>query len=139
MEVRKRRILVLPSSVSTMDEGRRFWESLNFANSLDRAESAKVFRPEKFTLATALVEKYRQLSRQGRLISQQMEEEEAGRPKIVLGRGLYEEDEEWAELRRSKDVEESQKVPQVDQEVWTAEALQASIGAEDRYQELERI
>ena len=68
-----------------MDEGRRFWESLNFSNKLDKTERAKVFRPESFTLATALVEKYRQLSRQGRLASQQMEEEAAGRPKIVLG------------------------------------------------------
>lgn len=84
MEVRKKRVWCLPSNVSTMDEGRRFWESLNFSNNLDKRESAKMFRPESFTLATALVEKYRQLSRQGRLASQQMEEETAGRPKIVL-------------------------------------------------------
>jgi hypothetical protein len=132
MEIRKKRVLVLPSNISTMDEGRRFWESLNFSRNLDKAESAKVFRPESFTLATALVEKYRQLSRQGRLLSQQIEEEEAGRPKIVLGRGLYEEDEDWAELWRDKDVpvEESQKVAQVDRDVWASEALRASVGAE---------
>src|SRR5260221_1162451 len=75
LEARKKRVLVLPSNVSTMDEGRRFWQSLNFSSSLDKAESAKAFRPESFTLATALVEKYRELSRQGRLQSQQMEEE----------------------------------------------------------------
>ena len=115
LEARKKRVLVLPSSVSTMDEGRRFWESLNFSSNLDKAESAKAFRPESFTLATALVEKYRELSRQGRLLSQQIDEEEAGRPKIVLGRGLYEEDEEWAELFKN---EESQK----ESRAWDPEA-----------------
>jgi hypothetical protein len=128
LEVKKKRVFVLPSNISTMDEGRKFWESLNFSNKLDKAESAKVFRPESFTLATALVEKYRQLSRQGRVLSQQMEQAEAGRPKIVLGRGLYEADEDWAELDVA--IEESQKGPQVDEFVWDSDALQSSIGTE---------
>jgi len=127
LEARKKRVLVLPSNISTMDEGRRFWESLNFSSNLDKAESAKAFRPESFTLATALVEKYRELSRQGRLVSQQMDEEEAGRPKIVLGRGLYEEDKEWAELWKDVAVEESQKESQTDESVWDSDSLQASI------------
>lgn len=119
-------MFVLPSNVTTMDEGKRFWESLNFSSKLEKAESAKAFRPESFTLATALVEKYRRLSRQGRLMSQNMDEEEAGRPKIVLGRGLYEEDEEWAEALRSQEAAEREG----DQEVWAPDVLEASIGTD---------
>jgi hypothetical protein len=55
-----------------------------------------------------------------------MDEEEAGRPKIVLGRGLYEEDEEWAEALRSQEAAEREG----DQEVWAPDVLEASIGTD---------
>ncbi len=129
MEFRKKRLLVLPSSVSTMDEAKEFWDNLSFSKKIDE-EVAKEFRPDSFTLATAAVEKYRELSRQGRLHSQRMEEEEADRPKIVLGHGQNEE--EWVDLWKSRDiaVEESQKVPASDRDVWNVGALQASMGTE---------
>jgi len=92
---RKKRTLVLPSSVPS-HEAEKFWESLVFhqrANELK--DEPRVFRPEGFTTVTASVEKYRELARAGRLFSEELARKEAGRPKIVLGEGVYvpEEDE----------------------------------------------
>jgi len=101
MEVRKRRLLVLPSNISDMEEAKEFWNGLNFSNT-GNAGAAKIFHPDSFTLATASVEVYRELSRKGRLLSQQIEEEEKGRPKIVHGLGIYEGG--FADEGRSGDV-----------------------------------
>lgn len=89
MEVRKRRLLVLPSHISNMEEAKEFWNGLKFSNT-GKEGVAKVFHPDSFTLATASVEVYRELSRKGRLLSRQIEEEEKGRPKTVHGLGAYE-------------------------------------------------
>lgn len=131
MEFRKKRLLVLPSSVSTMDEAKAFWENLSFSKTFDE-ETSKEFRPDSFTLATTAVEKYRELSRQGRLLSRRMEEEEAARPKVVLGHG--ESEEEWVDLWKSGDfdVEESVKMPGSDGDVWRMEALRTSMETEGR-------
>lgn len=92
---RKRRTLVLPSSVP-FHEAEKFWENLVFHRKADELkDEPRVFRPEGFTTVTTTVEKYRELARAGRLLSEQLAREEAGRPKIVLGEGVYvpEEDE----------------------------------------------
>lgn len=89
---RKRRILVLPSSVA-FEEAEKYWDNLVFhqrAGELD--DVRKVFRPEGFTTASASVAKYRELAREGREVSERLTREEAGRPKIVLGGGVYVEE-----------------------------------------------
>ncbi|KAJ3515386.1 hypothetical protein NLJ89_g1789 [Agrocybe chaxingu] len=88
---RKMRSLVLPSSVP-LEDAEQYWTNLSF-NKVMSKEDAKIFRPESFSLATAAIERYRELAREGRLISQRLESELAGRPKIVLGEGIYEEEE----------------------------------------------
>lgn len=83
---RKRRTLVLPSSVA-FEDAEKFWDNLVFHQ---RDEDVrKVFRPEGFTSVTTSVEKYRELARAGRLHTEKMAREEGGRPKIVLGEGVY--------------------------------------------------
>ena len=91
---RKKRSLVLPSGVS-LEDAEKFWNSLNFGNTTP--EEAKMFRPESFALANSAIEKYRELARVGRAISQKMDEDLAGRPKIVLGMGVYEGEELYPE------------------------------------------
>ncbi|KAF8908913.1 mitochondrial protein Pet127-domain-containing protein [Gymnopilus junonius] len=100
---RKKRSLVLPSGVP-LEEAEKFWNSLNFGNKTP--EEVKLFRPESFTLANAAIEKYRELAREGRMVSQKMEEDLAGRPKIVLGSGVYEENTE----ERNSESEEPRTV-----------------------------
>jgi len=86
---RKKRTLVLPSSV-TFEEAEKYWENLVFHQRAGELEDMpKVFRPEGFTTVTTSVEKYRELARAGRLLSEGLAREEAGRPKIVLGEGVY--------------------------------------------------
>lgn len=86
---RKKRTLVLPSSV-TFEEAEKYWENLVFHQRGGELEDMpKVFRPEGFTTVTTPVEKYRELARAGRLLSERLAREEAGRPKIVLGEGVY--------------------------------------------------
>lgn len=86
---RKKRTLVLPSSVS-FNEAEKYWENLVFHRRAGEMEDMRrVFRPEGFTTVTASVEKYRELAREGRLFSEKLAREEAGRPKTVLGEGVY--------------------------------------------------
>jgi hypothetical protein len=92
---RKKRMMILPSSVSS-NQAEEYWNNLVFHR---RAEDEDVFKapfqPENFTTQLTLnVEKYRELSREGRLYSEQLAREEAGRPKIVLGEGVYVPDDE---------------------------------------------
>ncbi|KDR82737.1 hypothetical protein GALMADRAFT_845001 [Galerina marginata CBS 339.88] len=86
----KKRTLVLPSDIP-LEKAEEFWASLNFGNKLPEGQ-AKLFRPEAFSLATSSVEKYRELAREGRLFSSQLEASLAGRAKVVLGHGVYEEE-----------------------------------------------
>jgi hypothetical protein len=87
---RKKRTMILPSSVSLAD-AEKFWENLVFHQKEGQKDAPKMpFRPEGFTTQmTAAVEKYRELSREGRLRTQKMEQEEAGKPKYVFGEGVY--------------------------------------------------
>lgn len=87
---RKKRTLALPSSVA-LHEAEKYWDSLVFHQREGKEDVPKaVFRPEAFTTQLSLVvEKYRELSREGRLHTEKMAREEAGRPKIVLGEGVY--------------------------------------------------
>jgi hypothetical protein len=93
---RKKRTLVLPSSVA-FDEAEKYWENLVFHQRANKShDESRVFRPEAFTTDTGSVERYRELARAGRLLSEQLAREEAGRPKIVLGEGVYVPGEEDA-------------------------------------------
>lgn len=93
---RKKRTLVLPSSVP-FDEAEKYWENLVFHQRANESkDEPRVFRPEAFTTETTSVEKYRELARAGRLLSEKMAREEAGRPKIILGEGVYVPEEEDA-------------------------------------------
>ncbi|KAF8964217.1 mitochondrial protein Pet127-domain-containing protein [Flammula alnicola] len=92
LEQRKSRTLVLPTSVA-LDDAKEYWEKLNYSNQLIAAEDLKEFRPEAFTIATAQVQRYRDLAREGRALYKELERRQAGKPKIVLGQGVYEEEE----------------------------------------------
>lgn len=87
---RKKRTLALPSSVK-LSQAKNFWKSLVFHHRKDEEAAPKTsFQSEYFTTQlTQAVEKYRELSREGRLQTEKMAREEAGRPKIVLGSGVY--------------------------------------------------
>lgn len=87
---RKKRTLTLPSSVSPK-EAEEYWENLVFhRRGVEEVVPKATFRPESFTTQlTMSVEKYRELAREGRLHTEKMAREEAGRPKIVLGEGVY--------------------------------------------------
>ena len=88
--------MTLPSNV-TPEEAEKYWDELVFHRRGGEEKVPKApFRPESFTTQLTLnVEKYRELSREGRLHTERMTREEAGRPKLVLGEGVYfpEEDE----------------------------------------------
>jgi len=92
---RKKRTLTLPSSVSP-EQAEKYWDNLVFHRRGDEENVPKApFRPESFTTQlTPNVERYRELSREGRLHTEQMAREEAGQPKIVLGEGVYVPDED---------------------------------------------
>jgi hypothetical protein len=87
---RKKRTLTLPSSVK-LSEAKNFWKNLVFHHRKDEeAEPKDTMQPQDFTThLTSAVERYRALSREGRLHTEKMAREEAGRPKIVLGSGVY--------------------------------------------------
>lgn len=87
---RKKRTMILPSSVSP-EQAEKYWDNLVFHRRGDEEDVPKAaFRPENFTTQLTLnVEKYRELSREGRVHTEQMAREEAGRPKMVLGEGVY--------------------------------------------------
>lgn len=87
---RKKRTMTLPSSVSP-EEAEKYWDSIVFHRREGGEDVPKApFRPEGFTTQlTPNVERYRELSREGRLHTEQMAREEAGRPKMVLGEGVY--------------------------------------------------
>lgn len=93
---RKKRVLVLPSNVP-FEEAEKYWDNLVFHRKGDEEDVPKAaFRPEAFTTQLSpKVEQYRELSRKGRLYTEKMDREEAGRPKYVLGEGVYDpEDDE---------------------------------------------
>ncbi|KIM43393.1 hypothetical protein M413DRAFT_444219 [Hebeloma cylindrosporum] len=96
LEKRKNRPYVLPSDVP-LEEAEEYWRSLNY-NTASRLvpdmEDAKAFRPDQFILANDSVERFREVSREGRKFSQEMEKVHAGMPKILLGHGVYEEEED---------------------------------------------
>jgi hypothetical protein len=86
---RKKRTLVLPSSVP-FEDAEKYWENLVFHQRKGGEDAPKAaFRPEGFTTVSVAVEKYRELARAGRLDTERLAVEEAGRPKIVLGEGVY--------------------------------------------------
>jgi len=86
---RKKRTLVLPSSVEASG-AEKYWESLVFHQRESEEDVPKVaFRPEAFTTVSLPVDKYRELAREGRLHTEKMARKEEGRPKIVLGQGVY--------------------------------------------------
>jgi hypothetical protein len=96
LEKRKNRPHVLPSDVP-LEGAEDYWKSLNYNTAsqlVPDGEDAKVFRPDQFILANDAVERFREVSREGRKLSQQMEKAHAGLPKIVLGQGVYEEQED---------------------------------------------
>ncbi|KAF8158335.1 mitochondrial protein Pet127-domain-containing protein [Crassisporium funariophilum] len=86
---RKRRSLVLPSSVS-LEEAKEFWENLNFNKRMPDNMEGKKYSPEAFSLATGSIERYREMARKGRLFSEELAKADAGKPKIVYGEGSYE-------------------------------------------------
>jgi hypothetical protein len=95
LEKRKNRPYVLPSDVP-LESAEEYWKSLNYNTAsqlVPDGEDAKVFRPDQFVLANDAVERFREVSREGRKISQETEKAHAGLPKIVLGQGVYEEEE----------------------------------------------
>jgi len=94
LEARKKRILTLPSYVS-IDDAETYWRSLNYNPSVDRVVIPKVFSIDAFGTPNSSVESYRQMSREGRKLTEQLEAEEKGKPKLVVGEGVYVEDEEW--------------------------------------------
>jgi len=111
---RKKRTLILPSSVS-FAEAEKFWESLVFHQRAGELEDApRAFRPEGFTTVSASVEKYRELARAGRLLTERLTREEAGRPKIVLGEGVYvpEEDDLNLEQQPSDTIDAALRNPE---------------------------
>lgn len=137
LEFRKKRVLVLPSHISTMEDGEKFWENLKFSSAREEQKEKRTsavetdadvaFQPDAFTLATATVENYREMARRGRFMSRKIEEREAGKPKIVLGNTEpYEEDKDWAafwaEKRPSHPTEEENPL-----NVFSSSQLQASI------------
>ena len=93
---RKKRTLALPSCVE-LDNAEKFWENLVFHQREGEDDAPKAaFRPESFTKQLTLaVEKYRELAREGRLHTEKMAREEAGRPKIVFGKGVYVPEEDY--------------------------------------------
>ncbi|KAF8809570.1 Pet127-domain-containing protein [Phlegmacium glaucopus] len=91
---RKKRTLILPSSVP-FAEAEKYWENLVFHQRAGEFDDVpRTFRPEGFTTVSTSVEKYRELARAGRLLTERLAREEAGRPKIVLGEGVYVPEEE---------------------------------------------
>jgi len=95
LEKRKNRPFVLPSDVP-LEKAEEYWKSLNYNTAsqlVPDSEDAKVFRPDQFILANNAVERFREVSREGRKLSQEMEKAQAGLPKIVLGHGVYGEEE----------------------------------------------
>jgi hypothetical protein len=95
VEKRKNRQHVLPSDVP-LEGAEEYWKSLNYNTArqlVPDGEDAKVFRPDQFVLANDAVERFREVSREGRKFSEETEKAHAGLPKIVLGHGVYEEEE----------------------------------------------
>ncbi|KAF9527551.1 mitochondrial protein Pet127-domain-containing protein [Crepidotus variabilis] len=137
LEARKKRLLILPSYISNMEEGEAFWENLKFSSAregqVDSSETAKpsvAFQPDSFSLGSNAVERYREMSRQGRACMQQLEVKEAGKPKVVLGLdGVYEEDKEWAEFWKEKKAPIVGSLGGDGKDVWSSSQLQASIGS----------
>ena len=75
VERRKNRQHVLPSDVP-LEGAEEYWKSLNYNTArqlVPDGEDAKVFRPDQFVLANDAVERFREVSREGRKISEEME------------------------------------------------------------------
>ena len=89
-EARKTRQLVLPSTVSLKD-AQAYWESLSYNPKL--ALNTKEFKPSNFIVAGPNIEEFREVSREGRLLYKELQRRQEGKPKIVLGQGVYEEEE----------------------------------------------
>ncbi|KAF4617875.1 hypothetical protein D9613_006069 [Agrocybe pediades] len=121
---RKKRSLILPSDV-TLEQAEEYWTNLTYSNKIPE-EKAKLFRPEAFAVAGAAIEKYREISRKGRLLAQEMEQRLAGQPKILLGHGIYEEKESLylkdpVHERHAKEFESVAKSPIEPQETTVKE------------------
>ena len=89
-EARKTRQLVLPSTVSLQD-AQAYWESLSYNPKL--AIDTKEFKLSNFIVAGPNIEEFREVSREGRLLYKELQRRQEGKPKIVLGQGVYEEEE----------------------------------------------
>lgn len=97
LEGRKKRSHVLPSSVS-LDEAQEYWDSILFHKRDDDEGPTVKPSADDFTLANTAIERYRQLSRNGRLYSQKLEKLYTGKPKVVLGNPLPDVLEEPSEV-----------------------------------------
>jgi len=89
-ETRKTRLFVLPSSVA-LEDAQKYWEGLSYNPKL--ALNTKEFKLSNFTIADPGIEKFREVSREGRLLYNELQRLQQGKPKIVLGHGVYEEEE----------------------------------------------
>lgn len=89
-EARKVRPFVLPSTVALQD-AKAYWENLSYNPKL--ALNTKEFKLSNFTVADPHIEKFREVSREGRLLYKELQRRQEGKPKIVLGQGVYEEEE----------------------------------------------
>ncbi|KAF9481176.1 Pet127-domain-containing protein [Pholiota conissans] len=90
LEKRKSRTLVLPASVS-MEEAKEYWENLSFNPKLKAV--TKDFNLMNFALADSGIQKFRNVSKEGRMLYEELQRRQEGKPKIVLGQGVYEEEE----------------------------------------------
>lgn len=89
-EKRKTRQRILPSSVELKD-AKTYWEKLSFNPKLELV--AKAFRQQDFVVADNTIELFREVSRRGREVYQELQRRQEGKPKIILGHGVHAEEE----------------------------------------------
>jgi hypothetical protein len=119
---RKHRTLTLPSNV-TMDKAREYWENLSYNPKLKAV--TKEFKSSHFCMADPTIQRYRDISNEGRVWYEERQKQMAGKPKIVLGQGVYEEDESLLSLQESKQ-EPQQESQQAQVQAESSPALQES-------------
>jgi hypothetical protein len=119
---RKHRTLTLPSNV-TMDKAREYWENLSYNPKLKAV--TKEFKSSHFCMADPTIQRYRDISNEGRVWYEERQKQMAGKPKIVLGQGVYEEDESLLSLQESKQ-EPQQESQQAQVQAESSPALQSS-------------
>lgn len=140
LEKRKNRPHVLPSDVP-LEKAEEFWKTLNYNTAsqlVPDGEDAKAFRPDQFVLANDAVERFREVSREGRKLSQEMEKAHAGLPKIVLGHGVYEEQEDlfFKEPQHAPTSEPSEAATSEDSTDSTSDVNATTMTLEDRLKKM---